>query len=159
MPTTLKLGLAPKKVSFFDQKTKLYLTLEEPFKEITVPDGADLSGLARGLFTLRPALVLLEGTFPEEEKEKFKQQYQVPFQIFKRADNIVENAPKPAPVEPEVGAQSFSEATLFDVNEPEAPAKDEKVEAQSLELEPPAEEEPVVEKKTTRKTTAKKTEA
>lgn len=138
MPTTLKIGLAPKTVRYFDQITKLHLTQSEPFKEITVPDGADLSGLARGLFTMNPAIILLEGVFPEEEKEKFKKKYEIPFQVYKRADAIVMNAPKPPteptePTEPStVEGQSAGEATLFDVGgeAPEAPeAPEEKAPA------------------------------
>lgn len=129
MPTTLKIGLAPKKVGYFEPKTKLYLTLEEPFKDLTVADGADLSGIARGLFTMNPAIILLEGQFPEAEKEKFKAKYEIPFQVHKRTDMIVEKAPKPVeePVAPEGGTvegQSTEEATLFDVDaEPEVEVK------------------------------------
>lgn len=109
MPTTMKIGLAPKKVGFYDPKTKLHLMLDMPFKEITVPDGADLSGLARGLFSLRPAIVLLEGTFPEAEKDKFKERYNIPFKAMTRTDAIVASAP--------VAGQSTKEATLFDVDQ------------------------------------------
>lgn len=162
MPTTLKIGLAPKKVSYFDKITKLYLTLGEPFKEITVADGADLSGLARGLFTMKPAIILLEGTFPEAEKEKFKKKYEVPFQVYKRTDAIVMNAPQ-APVEepaPEVvEGQSAGEATLFNVGgeAPEAPEDTEaKISVSSVEV---AKVEKTAPKKpTTKKTTAKKAE-
>lgn len=144
MPTTLKIGLAPTTVRFFDQITKLHLTQSEPFKEITVPDGADLSGLARGLFTMNPAIILLEGAFPEEEKEKFKKKYEIPFQVYKRADAIVMNAPQ-APQEPAspetVEGQSAGEATLFNVGgeAPEAPeAPEEKAPAKKTAAKKPA---------------------
>ena len=114
MPTTLTIGLAPKKVSYFDEKTKLYLTLDTPYKQVTFGDGADLQGIALGLFAMNPAIVILEGEFPEAEKEKFKQKYEVPFQVFKRADQIVADAPKAEAV---VAGQSTQEATLFDVND------------------------------------------
>lgn len=152
MPIQLTIGLAPKKVSYFDTKSKLYLTLDQPFKTLTLQDDADLSGLARGLFTLQPAIVLLEGAFPEQAKEDFKNRYKQTLQVFGRADMIVTNAPKApaAPVEPvippvedpnpevgngEISGMSVDQATLF---EPEAPAP---------------------KKTAAKKTTAKKTEA
>lgn len=141
MPTTLKIGLAPTTVRFFDQITKLHLTQSEPFKEITVPDGADLSGLARGLFTMNPAIILLEGAFPEEEKEKFKKKYEIPFQVYKRADAIVMNAPQ-APQEPAapetVEGQSAGEATLFDVGGEAPEAPEEKAPAKKPAAKKPA---------------------
>lgn len=146
MATTLKIGLAPKKVSYFEPKTRLYLTLDQPFKDLMVEDGADLSGIARGLFTMNPAIILLEGEFPEAEKEKFKAKYEIPFQVHKRTDMIVEKAPKAggAPVAPEatVEGQSTEEATLFDVDaEPEEPVK----------VEPAEEKKPAAKKQTTKK--------
>lgn len=146
MPIQLTIGLAPKKVSYFDKKTKLYLTLEQPFKTVTLADDADVSGLARGLFTMRPAIVLLEGAFPEQAKEDFKNRYKQKLQVFGRADLIVTNAPQaPAeePVvetepEPVVGA-SVDQATLFEASIEEEPAP--------------------VKKTTAKKTTTKKTEA
>lgn len=144
MPTMLKIGLAPKTVRYFDQITKLHLTQSEPFKEITLPDGADLSGLARGLFTMKPAIILLEGTFPEVEKEKFKKKYEIPFQVYKRADSIVMSAPQPPiedPAPEEVEGQTAGEATLFDVggDAPEAPeVPEEKAPAKKTTAKKPA---------------------
>ncbi|MGF0347598.1 hypothetical protein ACQR3P_28570 [Rhodococcus sp. IEGM1300] len=149
MAIQLKIGLAPKKVSYFDQKTNLYLTLEEPFKTVSLPDTADLSGLARGLFTMNPAIVILEGVFPEDAKQAFKDRYEHKFAVHTRTDRLVSLAQPFPEVTPEAPTDPEEPITGQSVSEPDLFSPDMQVE-----------EKPAVKKTTTaKKTTTKKTEA
>lgn len=75
MPTTVTIGLANGKTSYFDQLTNTYITLTKPVQKITFPDGADLSRIAHALFAQRPALHLYEGKLPQEVIEAWKAKY------------------------------------------------------------------------------------
>ncbi|WP_067924142.1 hypothetical protein [Alicyclobacillus shizuokensis] len=71
----LKIGLAPKKVSFYDPLTNTYLTLSEPVEIINFDDSTDLSGICRGLFCQQPALVLYEGKLPQAAIDAWKAKF------------------------------------------------------------------------------------
>lgn len=75
MPTTVTIGLAYGKTSFFDQLTNTYITLDKPVQKITFPDSADLSKIAHALFAQRPALHLYEGKLPEAVIDAWKAKY------------------------------------------------------------------------------------
>lgn len=134
MSIELHIGLAPGRYGFYDEHTRVNLTGANRHTRLSLPDGTNLQGLARGLFTMTPAIVLFEGEFPESEKQKFLDGYNYKLAVIDRAARIVSNAPAAtgaitpdpeAPVEEppvedapeEVGAQSVGAATLLDIEE------------------------------------------
>lgn len=138
MPSQFTIALSRGVNAFYDEKTRTHLTRTSSHKRLTFPEGTNLQGIARGLFTMFPAIVLLEGTFPEEEKDKFLDGYRNKWAVVDRTTRLV-NVPAitEAPVEPEtptepaattepdpeVTTQSVDEATLISSldEEPVAP--------------------------------------
>jgi hypothetical protein len=86
----LKLGLAPGKNGFFDPITNFYLTLDKPVQTLTFADHTQLEKITHALLATVPALVLYEGTLPQESIDAWKSKYEVMFR-HKNFKNIVEN--------------------------------------------------------------------
>jgi|GEM_PF-3196825 len=86
----LTLGLAPGKVSYYDKHTNLYLTLEKPVQKFVYQDYRQLEGIAHALLASVPALVLYEGTLPQEAIDTWKAKYNKIF-YSPKTRNIVEN--------------------------------------------------------------------
>lgn len=127
----VKIGLAPKRTSFFDPLTNTYMTLDKPVKTLTFDDNTDLSRIAHALFCQYPALVLYEGEFPQAAIDKWKSKFDAwggP-QAKKRADKV-------AAASASVITQGVTEAqqvTIESVNEPVAEAVPAAVEAETAE--------------------------
>lgn len=141
MSIELHIGLAPGRFGFYDEKTRVNLSGANPHKRLSLPDGTDLQGLARGLFTSFPAIQLYEGEFPEAEKEKFLDGYKLKLGVVDRTARIVNTAPAiqgapVAPVAPEsIEGQNLGEATLLNVDEVEdAPAEEAPAEQAAPEM-------------------------
>lgn len=120
MASQFTIALSRGVTAFYDEKTRTHLTRSVSHKRLSFAEGENLQGIARGLFTMHPAIVLLEGTFPEEEKDKFLDGYRNKWAVVDRTTRLV-NVPAivDAPVEP--------------VTDPETPATDpETVEGQSV---------------------------
>lgn len=132
MPS-LKVGLAPYKTSFYDPKTNIYITLENPVREIIYDANTDLSGICHACMAQHPALVLYEGKFPQEVLDAWKAKYDsIGLQAKVRADQVQANSK-----EEQVEAQAMMKAA----------AVEEEVKAAEVKEE---------EKKTAKKTTKKK---
>jgi hypothetical protein len=86
----LKLGLAPGKNGFFDPITNLYLTLDKPVQSLTYVDAKQLEKITHALLATVPALVLYEGTLPQESINTWKSKYNGIFRA-PTTKNIVEN--------------------------------------------------------------------
>lgn len=113
MAIELYVGLAPSRNGFYDKKTGINLSGSHRHQRLVLEDGTDLQGLARGLFTMVPAIVLYEGEFPEAEKVKFLENYNYKLAVIDRAARIISHTP---PVEgAEVTPQSLGEAKLLNV--------------------------------------------
>lgn len=92
----IKIGLAPKRVSFYDPLTNTYLTLDNPVKTVDTArfSNEEQMGLCRGLFSQNPAIVLYEGKLSEEVIELWKSKYDVTKQMKERT-NSVQNEAEP----------------------------------------------------------------
>jgi hypothetical protein len=105
----LKVGLAPKAVSFYDPLTNTYITLDRPVQTIEYDASTDLSRIAHAILCQYPALVLYEGKLPQAVVDAWKAKYDkwAGPQAKKRADDI--QARTPDTVTPG-GTQSLSGA-------------------------------------------------
>ncbi len=72
-------GLAPRKVGFYDQLTNTHLTLDKSTATITYSDdNVDvLKDIAHAILCKIPALILYEGTIPVSVIEKWENRYRV----------------------------------------------------------------------------------
>lgn len=86
----LKFGLAPGKNGFFDPMTNFYLSLDKPVQTLTYTDPKQLEKIAHALLATVPALVLYEGTLPQEVIGVWKSKYDKIFR-HQTTRNIVEN--------------------------------------------------------------------
>lgn len=68
----LKVGLTPRKTSYFDPLTNLYLTLAVPFETVNYTEAAELKNITVALLASQPSLVLYEGQLPEEAIQEWE---------------------------------------------------------------------------------------
>jgi len=86
----IKVGLAPRKTSYFDPLTVTYLTLENPVKIIEYDDNTDLSKITHAVFCQPPALVLYEGSIPQKFVDAWKNKYSIVGKgAHQRADKVL----------------------------------------------------------------------
>ncbi|QHW35674.1 hypothetical protein GZH47_32775 (plasmid) [Paenibacillus rhizovicinus] len=71
----IKVGLAPRKQSFYDPLTNTYLTLEKPVQTINVDGNTDLTKITHAVCCQPPALVLFEGDIPQTFIDAWKAKF------------------------------------------------------------------------------------
>jgi hypothetical protein len=119
MVLKLTIGLAKGKVSFFDPKTNVYITLSDPVQDLEFSDNADLSGIAHGLFTEPPALKMYTGKLPQRAIDDWKEKFKTKGikMAENRADQVQENShdTSTVPDAPSVTATAKAEGFDFSI--------------------------------------------